>query len=515
MSTIRQAIENFTADWGSLTRLYWIEESPARTRRLSNLVESWQDSIASFDLKPKKGDDRVDLVVFKNELAKRRHDLLRLTEVQEIRLGSLPVAAKIFELEERRIHKLPVDPREAAQTIESIASTIVPTEHVGLLDAASKAFETWFEFYNGYDPKFAWWLAKPAADLREAFAKIKDPASEPPIVGVPVGREGLIEDLKFEGIPYSPEELILIGEKEFAWCNEQIAKASAELGFPADGRAAMEHVKDLAVEPGVQPQLIRQLAEEAIKYLEDNNLLNVPELAKETWRMEMMSPSQQLANPFFLGGESIIVSYPTDTMSHDRKLMSMRGNNGHFSRATVQHELIPGHHMQQFMCERHRPYRQAFETPFWIEGWALYWEMRLWDLVFARGPEDRLGMLFWRRHRAARVSFSLKFHMGLMSIEDCVRMLVDEVGHEQSTAEGEVRRSFRGDYPPLYQAAYLIGGIQFMALWKEVVGGGKMADKEFHDAVLRQNFLPVTVLRSVLKGQELDDWILPEWRFAE
>jgi hypothetical protein len=28
-------------------------------------------------------------------------------------------------------------------------------------------------------------------------------------------------------------------------------------------------------------------------------------------------------------------------MEHDFKLMSMRGNNPHFNRATVHHELIP------------------------------------------------------------------------------------------------------------------------------------------------------------------------------
>ena len=60
----------------------------------------------------------------------------------------------------------------------------------------------------------------------------------------------------------------------------------------------------------------------------------------------MMSPERQLVAPFFLGGETILVSYPTDGMTHEQKLMSLRGNNKHFARATVHHELIPGHHLQ-------------------------------------------------------------------------------------------------------------------------------------------------------------------------
>ena len=35
-------------------------------------------------------------------------------------------------------------------------------------------------------------------------------------------------------------------------------------------------------------------------------------------------------------------------------------------------------------------------TPFYVEGWALYWEMRMWDMGFARNAHDRVGMLFWR-----------------------------------------------------------------------------------------------------------------------
>ena len=89
-------------------------------------------------------------------------------------------------------------------------------------------------------------------------------------------------------------------------------------------------------------------------------------------------------------------------MAHEDKLASMRGNNVHFARATVHHELIPGHHLQLFMADRYT-HRQLFRTPFLVEGWALYWEMLLWDLDFQRSAEDRLGMLFWKSHRCARI----------------------------------------------------------------------------------------------------------------
>ena len=49
-----------------------------------------------------------------------------------------------------------------------------------------------------------------------------------------------------------------------------------------------------------------------------------------------------------------------DGMTHEQKMMSMRGNNPHFARAVTHHELIPGHHLQGYMTNRYRPYRERF-----------------------------------------------------------------------------------------------------------------------------------------------------------
>jgi uncharacterized protein (DUF885 family) len=230
--------------------------------------------------------------------------------------------------------------------------------------------------------------------------------------------------------------------------------------------------------------------------------------------MTMMSPEQQLVNPFFLGGETIQVSYPTSTMPHEAKMMSMRGNNRPFSRATVHHELIPGHHLQGYMAARHKSYRQLFRTPFLIEGWSLYWELLLWDRGFAQSPENRVGMLFWRMHRCARIIFSLSFHLGTMTPKECIDLLVNQVGHERDNATAEVRRSFTSSYSPLYQAAYLLGGMELRSLHRELVESGKMTDRAFHDAVLRENAIPIEMIRASLTGQHLTSDHTPGWKFA-
>jgi hypothetical protein len=293
-------------------------------------------------------------------------------------------------------------------------------------------------------------------------------------------------------------------------------KASRELGFEDDWRKAQNHVKTKHVEPGAQPKVIKELALEAERFLEQRKLITVPPLCKETWRIGMMSAGRQRVNPYFTGGEVISVSFPTDEMTHRDKLMSMRGNNLHFARATVHHELIPGHHLQDFMMARYRPYRRRFRTPFWKEGWAVYWEMHLWDLGFAKSPEDRIGMLFWRKHRCARIIFSLGYHLNTMTADEAVDFLVKRVGHERRNATAEVRRSIQGGYPPLYQCAYMLGALQFRAMHRNLVGGGKMTERQFHDTVLRQNSMPIEMVRAALdKDVKLTRDYVARWKFAK
>ncbi|MGZ3873464.1 MAG: DUF885 family protein, partial [Mucilaginibacter sp.] len=184
-------------------------------------------------------------------------------------------------------------------------------------------------------------------------------------------------------------------------------------------------------------------------------------------------------------------------------------------RGTVQHELLPGHNLQYFMNSRYKPYRNIFYTPFWIEGWSLYWELLLYDQGFAKTPEERIGMLFWRMHRCARIIFSLNYHLGNWTPQQCIDFLVDRVGHERANAVGEVRRSFKGDYSPLYQVAYLTGGLQLMSLKHELVDSGKMTYKQFHDAVMKENTMPIEMVRATLTNQALDRDFTTKWRFYD
>ena len=70
--------------------------------------------------------------------------------------------------------------------------------------------------------------------LREEIAGLKG-KDEDPLVGEPIGAEALAEDLARESIPYSADELIAIGEREFAWC-----EAADERDREGDGLRRLE-----------------------------------------------------------------------------------------------------------------------------------------------------------------------------------------------------------------------------------------------------------------------------------
>jgi hypothetical protein len=166
-------------------------------------------------------------------------------------------------------------------------------------------------------------------------------------------------------------------------------RASHEMGFGDDWKKALEAVKNKYVEPGQMIYLVRDLSHEAIDFVEKHELVTIPDLVKQDYWEEAMTPEGQLTAPFFLGGAVIQVSSPASSQTIEQRIETLRGNNIYFARATVFHELVPGHHMQQYMTQRYRTYRGLFSTPFWTEGMAFYWEMLMWDLGFTNTPEPR------------------------------------------------------------------------------------------------------------------------------
>lgn len=539
-------IERYETDRSELARFYGNRVlSSSHAKRMARFHGESIEALDKVDFDGLSQEGRVDYLLMKHRLEYERKALAtnqrKLAEVENL-VGFKKGILKLYEgyrqrssMKSRPAAEDLVKIKKAVSKIKGkvalkkgegkvVTTAVLALRAQKIVGELQRQLDGWYRFYDGFDPEFSWWVEQPYGELKEELEGYRKrlgelvtggkKGGEAPLVGDPIGAEALADDLAVEMLSYSPEELLAIGEREFAWCRAEMEKAAGEMGFGKDWGKALEKVKEDFVPPGEQDDLAAEIAKDAMEFLDKKDLVTVPELCAETWYLTMLGKKQQETLPYAVYfGQAIGIAYPTEEMSLEKKLMSLRGNNRHFTRAVIPHELIPGHHLQRFMAKRYATHRGIFRTPFYVEGWALHWEMLLYDLNYPRTPEERIGMLFWRSHRCARIIVSLKFHLGQMSPEEMVTFLVKEVGLEESGARSEVRRYIGDSYSPLYQCGYMLGGLQLRALYKKTVGEGKMSPREFHDAVLRMGPIPIEMVRALILNTPLTRDFRADWKF--
>ena len=558
----RELIEQYSAD-ASLLQRHWAitGDSSKSMDREQQMIQSWLSRLSKLDFAKLAQPEQIDFILLRNDL---EASLMRLgdrrDDVQEL-TPWLPFRPIIDGLTEQRVHGDPLNVEKAASGLAPLAKAVTDLQNklkaakekkpaakdakpepekksdapalpsplqamraADSVDAMRESLKSWLANYDGFLPDFNWWIKQPydeaakalegyAKYLREEIAGIKG-KDDAPLLGKAQGASNLQEQLAHEFIPYTPDELISIAEREFNWCETEMKKAAQDMKLGDDWKKALLRVKLQYVRPGEQETFVRAEGKCAIEFVTKRGLVTVPADCAEWWGTRMLGPQEQKQMPYAAySGHDILVAYANEAMKHEDKMMSMRGNNRPFMRNVVPHELIPGHHLQRYMADRHSIHRQGFSTPFNVEGWALYWEMRLWDLGYQTTPEDRIGALFWRMHRCARIIVTLKFHLGQMKPDEMVNFLVERVGHEKFGATSEVRRFIKGDYSPLYQCGYMLGGLQLIALHKELVTRGKLSEKQFHDTILHLGPIPIELVRASLLKQPLTHDFKTSWKF--
>ena len=61
----------------------------------------------------------------------------------------------------------------------------------------------------------------------------------------------------------------------------------------------------------------------------------------------------------------------------------------------------------------------------------------------------------------------------------------------------------------------MLGGLEIRALYKELVTTGKMAERQFHDAILEGGAMPIAMVRARLAKLLISRDGLPAWKFAD
>jgi hypothetical protein len=282
---IQTTIQTFAADLADIQSFLSISFSPTRAVKVKEFLTSALASLPStFDFDLLRQDDQVDYLLLQSHIRRLLHQgkaaAKKYQQAKDIGLFGTWVNV-CFQFVETRHDVGRQSGKEIAtafQTAEKGVDTLI-----SLLDSESSfggdkerfivfwtiaRFEELHEalaeavkFYQGYDPVITWWIESPwqtlSARLTSLIAALRKKtgvdgsASADDIVGDPIGREALLEELGAEWIAYTPEELVQIGEEEFRWCEREMEKASKALGF-SSSQDALEHVKNTFVEPGEQ-----------------------------------------------------------------------------------------------------------------------------------------------------------------------------------------------------------------------------------------------------------------------
>ncbi|MDZ4287122.1 MAG: hypothetical protein U0984_04145, partial [Prosthecobacter sp.] len=270
---MRALIEQYDAD-ASLLNRHWAasDDSAKALQREQKLWEVRLQKLKAVDFAKLRPDQQVDYILMRNDL---EATLLRLrdnrTEHEEL-APWLPFRPAIEALGDARVGNEPLVPEKAAAALAPLPKAIqdilaklktarekkpaaapakpeavpptpapkpfpAPTPYqamraAGAVDQLADSLKKWFTNYEGFLPDFYWWAKQPYDEtakalegyskyLREEVAgeKSKD---DGPLLGRPIGEKELQEQLGHEFIPYTPQELIAIGEREFAWCEAEM-----------------------------------------------------------------------------------------------------------------------------------------------------------------------------------------------------------------------------------------------------------------------------------------------------
>jgi uncharacterized protein (DUF885 family) len=169
------------------------------------------------------------------------------------------------------------------------------------------------------------------------------------------------------------------------------------------------------------------------------------------------------------------------------------------------HETFPGHQLQGQIAQLdpNLPiYRRVGGNSAYNEGWALYAEMLADEMGFYKDdPLGRLGYLQSFLFRAVRLVVDTGMHAKRWSRETATDYLIENTGRPRGAAQREIDRYC---VRPGQACAYKIGQIRISGLRDEAKAalGARFDLKAFHDTVLKQGGMPLTVLETVVH-----DWM--------
>ena len=165
------------------------------------------------------------------------------------------------------------------------------------------------------------------------------------------------------------------------------------------------------------------------------------------------------------------------------------------------HESVPGHHLQISLAQELQgqpEFRKHIGYSAFVEGWALYCESLGEELGMYKDPYSKFGQLGFEMWRAIRLVVDTGMHSMGWARQQSIDFFRENTGKSDQDITVEVDRYIVW---PGQALAYKIGQLKIRELRTEAEKkqGGKFDERKFHDAVLENGAVPLSVLEAHMK----------------
>jgi uncharacterized protein (DUF885 family) len=180
-------------------------------------------------------------------------------------------------------------------------------------------------------------------------------------------------------------------------------------------------------------------------------------------------------------------------------------------RTLAYHEAIPGHHFQNGITLELKGlpfFRRVVPFTAYSEGWGLYAERLALEHGFHEDAFDSIGALQAELFRAVRLVVDTGIHAKRWTRSQAIDYMRAHTGMAEAEVVTEVERYI---VSPGQACAYKVGQLKILELRQRAIDrlGPRFDIREFHDVVLTNGELPLTLLERVV-----DEWIANEERGA-
>jgi uncharacterized protein (DUF885 family) len=303
----------------------------------------------------------------------------------------------------------------------------------------------------------------------------------------------------FTTLDASPEEIHEIGLREVARIRREMDETIAETGF--DGTFE-EFLDFLRSEPRFYVDTAEQLLKEA-SFIAKRMDGRLPTLFGRLPRLPYtVEPVPDDLAPKYTSARYVRAAigsgepgiYWVNTYGlESRPLYSLE--------ALSFHESVPGHHLQLALAaelDDLPEFRRLASITAFVEGWALYAEWLGIEAGFYDDPYSRFGRLSNEMWRACRLVVDTGVHAMGWSRDEMIELMVANTALSRHEIETETDRYITW---PGQALGYKMGELEIRRLRRraEETLEERFDVREFHDVVLANGALPLSVLSDVVE----------------